>query len=192
MPSKAQIREDHKALRQSLSATQRAALSAKIRARIMDWMGDRPEIRHVHLFLPIERMGEVDTFPLFTQLKEKGYNLYTSALDQKGNRLFTLDITTVSQFEPDSWGIPQPLGAKSTSPDRIQLVLVPLLAYDRVGHRLGYGKGYYDGFIGSLSQPVFKVGLSFFEPVPALPAEAHDVRLDYCITPQNTYMFSRK
>jgi 5-formyltetrahydrofolate cyclo-ligase len=189
MLSKAQIREDHKALRQSLSPSQRAALSAKIRARIMDWLGERPEIWHVHLFLPIERMGEVDTFPLFTQLKEKGYTVYTSALDQDGNRLFTLDITTVSQFEPDSWGIPQPLGAKSTSPDRIQLVLVPLLAYDRVGHRLGYGKGYYDGFLGSLSQPVFKVGLSFFEPVPAIPAEAHDVRLDFCVSPSKTHTF---
>jgi 5-formyltetrahydrofolate cyclo-ligase len=144
----------------------------------------------VHLFLPIERQGEVDTFPLFTQLKDKGYSLYTSMLDRQGNQLLTLDITTVVQFEPDRWGIPQPIGAKAASPDSIQLVLLPLLAYDRVGHRLGYGKGYYDGFLAALSQPVYKVGLSFFEPVPLIPAEDHDVPLDYCLTPQNTYGFS--
>lgn len=189
MLSKAQIREDHKALRQSLSALQRAALSAKIRARILEWLTVRPEIDHVHLFLPIERLEEVDTFPLFQELQQKGYTLYTSTLDKNGQGLLTLDITAVRQFKPDSWGIPQPIAAIQTSPDQIQLVLVPLLAYDRVGHRLGYGKGYYDGFLGSLSQPVYKVGLSFFDPIPEIPAEEHDVRLDFCISPSKIHEF---
>lgn len=189
MPSKAQIRKEHKTLRAQLSAAERLELSKRICTKVWELLSSKPEMRHVHLFLPIERLGEVDTFPLFFELRDHGYTIYTSTLDQSGNDLLTLDITAVGQFEPDSWGIPQPISAIQTSPERIQVVLVPLLAYDRIGNRLGYGKGYYDGFLGGLSQPVYKVGLSFFDPVEDIPAEDHDVRLDSCISPYNTYHF---
>jgi 5-formyltetrahydrofolate cyclo-ligase len=62
------------------------------------------------------------------------------------------------------------------------LILIPLLAYDTRGYRLGYGKGYYDKYLSEMDPQVLKVGLSFFEPVDRIPEEPHDIPLDLCIT----------
>jgi 5-formyltetrahydrofolate cyclo-ligase len=72
----------------------------------------------------------------------------------------------------------------------VQVVLVPLLAYDGKGNRLGFGKGHYDTFLGSLPHSVIKIGLSFFPPEDTLPVEPHDIPLNYCITPEQVWAFS--
>jgi 5-formyltetrahydrofolate cyclo-ligase len=71
-----------------------------------------------------------------------------------------------------------------------QLVIIPLLAYDYSGNRVGYGKGYYDRFLAQCSPNTIKVGLSFFEPVQLVEdVNQHDVRLDYCVTPTKVWVF---
>ena len=72
---------------------------------------------------------------------------------------------------------------------KIQVVFVPLLAYDKSGHRLGFGKGFYDRFLASLEQPVLKLGLSFFAPEEVITVESHDIPLDFCITPEQILKF---
>ena len=78
-----------------------------------------------------------------------------------------------------------------TEPDEIDLVLVPLLAFDQEGYRVGYGKGYYDKFLSQCREDVIKIGLSFFEPVDAISdINQFDMSLNYCVTPQQVYDFS--
>jgi 5-formyltetrahydrofolate cyclo-ligase len=69
-------------------------------------------------------------------------------------------------------------------------VLIPLLAFDRKGHRVGYGKGYYDRFLRTCRKDVVKIGFSYFDPVEKIEdASRYDVRLNYCITPNDIYRF---
>jgi 5-formyltetrahydrofolate cyclo-ligase len=70
------------------------------------------------------------------------------------------------------------------------VVFVPLLAFDEVGNRVGYGKGFYDKFLGNCKKEVIKIGLSFYEAEPEIiDIYTNDIRLNYCITPQNIYKF---
>ena len=101
----------------------------------------------------------------------------------------TVRLKPSTIFEEDALGIPIPKEEEYSDRSRIQLVLVPLLAYDIQGNRVGYGKGYYDKFLNGLKEDVLKVGLSYFPPEEMIQNEAHDIRLDYCITPQSFYSF---
>ena len=70
------------------------------------------------------------------------------------------------------------------------MVFVPLLAFDQKGHRVGYGKGFYDRFLKQCQNNTLKIGLSFFEPLDSLlKAQPHDINLDAVVTPQGSYWF---
>jgi 5-formyltetrahydrofolate cyclo-ligase len=183
------IRKSFKEKRRALSKEEIRLLSDKISAHFLQYLKENHTIKHIHLFLPIDRFYEVDTFPLYYFLNTKGYRIYTSVVNKQTDSLDTLDISAVDQFENDSWGIPIPVNAKTIQPDQIQVVLIPLLAYDRRGFRLGYGKGYYDKYLASLSRNIIKIGLSFFGPLDYIPDESHDIPLDYCVNPVGILKF---
>ena len=75
----------------------------------------------------------------------------------------------------------------------IDVVFVPLLAFDTNGNRVGYGKGFYDKFLSQCQPETIKIGLSFFEAEEEI-ADVYqdDIRLDYCVTPNKIYDFSKK
>jgi len=183
------IRRDHHELRKAISNEKKKEYSEKISKRVLDYLNSNPAIRHVHIFLSISRMHEVDTFPLLKTLQELGYSLYTSHVNPDSKVLDTLEITDNKEYGIDGFGIPIPKNAKVVDGRQIQLVFVPLLAFDDKGNRLGYGKAYYDRFLASLNHKIIKVGLSFFSPVNQIPVESHDIGLDICITPDIIYVF---
>tara|TARA_B100000686_G_scaffold344706_1_gene427853 strand:- start:515 stop:1063 length:549 start_codon:yes stop_codon:yes gene_type:complete len=127
---------------------------------------------------------EVDTFHLFTILKKRK-NLFTSIpkLMPNGNMKFirwgSFDPLTVNRY-----GFLEPLGnTKSILPD---IIIVPLLAFDRFRNRLGYGKGYYDRFLSQYKKRkknVLTIGLAFsFQKYKKIPTIKSDIRLDYILT----------
>ena len=70
------------------------------------------------------------------------------------------------------------------------MILVPLLAYDLQGNRVGYGKGFYDRFLAKCNANVQKVGLSYFEPLDSIgDAESFDIKLNSCISPEKIWIF---
>ncbi|MFD2200119.1 5-formyltetrahydrofolate cyclo-ligase [Shivajiella indica] len=180
--NKETIRSHFKQKRGELSKEEVRSLSDQIISLFLEFLSSKENINHIHLFLPIDRFNEVDTFPLFFKLQEKGLHIYTSIVNKAKDNLDTLEITNNTRFVNDAWGIPLPAEAMRVSPENIQLILVPLLAYDRRGYRLGYGKGYYDKYLAGMGNQVLKVGLSFFDPIDWIPEEAHDIPLDLCIT----------
>ncbi|WP_304517671.1 5-formyltetrahydrofolate cyclo-ligase [Cecembia rubra] len=183
------IRTEFKKKRRALTREEIRLFSEKISGHFLDYLEAHKEIQHIHLFLPIDRFHEVDTFPLYYTLKRKGYRIYTSVVNKQEDNLDTLDITLVDAFESDPWGIPVPVNAKKVAADQIQLVLIPLLAYDQRGFRLGYGKGYYDKYLASLKNNAVKIGLSFFAPLDKIPEESHDIPMDFCINPEGLQAF---
>ena len=93
-------------------------------------------------------------------------------------------------WETISNGIEQPQSGDKVAPLLIDCVLVPLLAFDERGYRVGYGKGFYDRFLPSLRPGVTTVGVSYFEAVPLISdTNEYDVPLTYCVTPQRLYVF---
>lgn len=90
----------------------------------------------------------------------------------------------------NAFGIAEPPDTYPIDPLDIDMVLVPMLAFDRLGNRVGYGKGYYDRFLLRCRPDCLKVGLSFFGPLDLI-TDVHpgDVRLDLCITPEHIYQW---
>lgn len=191
MKTKIELRQEYRQLRKQLSGVEVNDLSQKIAKQVGNWLEGQESLMQFHLFFPIAKFNEVNTFYLQQLLEQRGKTLYTSQVNREEDRLDTLLLPSEAAFFLDEWGIPVPQESLRVPTTKIQVVFVPLLAYDSSGHRLGFGKGFYDKFLSSLEQSVIKVGLSFFSPEVAIPMEPHDVPLDYCITPDRIWTFSR-
>jgi 5-formyltetrahydrofolate cyclo-ligase len=88
----------------------------------------------------------------------------------------------------NAWGIREPAGDEPIDAAEIDMVLVPLLCFDKRSHRVGYGKGYYDRFLSKCRPDCLKIGLSFFPPVEAiLRIGSRDIALDHFVLPDSTY-----
>lgn len=92
-------------------------------------------------------------------------------------------------FETNEFGVDEPFSVVRIRPEDIDIMFVPLIAFDVNGHRVGYGKGYYDKYIKLCNLKMVKIGFSFFEPVSIDDINAHDMKLNYCVTPQQLYTF---
>ena len=191
MKTKNELRQDYRQLRKQLSGDEVNDLSRKITTQLGTWLKGQEGLTHFHLFFPISKFKEVNTFYIQQLLEQQDKTLFTSQVNREENRLDTLQLPPEASFFLDEWGIPVPQESVRVTATKIQVVFVPLLAYDKSGHRLGFGKGFYDRFLASLEQPVLKVGLSFFTPKEAIPVEPHDIPLDYCITPEQILKFNK-
>lgn len=144
-----------------------------------------------HLFLSIAAKKEVDTEPILHILQGKDKNVVLSKSDFKTGTLTNYLLTDNSILKTNKWGIPEPQEGIEITPNKIEVVFVPLLAFDKQGHRVGYGKGFYDRFLSACSVNTIKVGLSFFEAEDEiLEIIESDIPLDFCVTPKKTYTFN--
>ncbi|PIB38379.1 5-formyltetrahydrofolate cyclo-ligase [Maribacter sp. 4G9] len=183
---KKDLRLKYSVLREQLSVSQIAAKSLDISNKALElpiWSKD-----YYHLFLPITSKHEVDTINLLSILQGKDKYIVVPKVQQ--NVLEHFLLTDNTKFKNNSWGVPEPVDGIKVEPNKMDVVFIPLLAFDIHGHRVGYGKGFYDNFLASCKPDVLKVGLSFFEAEPLISdAFPGDVPLDYCVTPQKNYSF---
>ncbi len=143
-----------------------------------------------HIFLTIPEKKEVDTSYIIPVLQGRDKNVVVPKV-MNGEDLVHFLLTDNTPLKENKWNIPEPVEGIRIAEDQLDVVFVPLLAFDEAGFRVGYGKGYYDRFLGRCREDVIKVGLSFFPPVRIISdRETHDVALDYCITPEVIYDFS--
>ncbi len=143
----------------------------------------------VHIFLPILKQLEIDTWPIIEFLRDREVSIVVSKSNFIDHTLSHYYLENDTELEVNSWGIPEPVKAKSASIDQLEMVIIPLVIFDQVGYRIGYGKGFYDKFLAQCPKNILKVGLSIFEAVPEISHDAHDVKMDFCITPNKTYEF---
>ena len=93
-------------------------------------------------------------------------------------------------LQKNKWGIDEPESGTAIDPQQIDVILVPLLSFDKRGYRVGYGKGFYDRFIVRCRPDVITIGLSFFEPVESIDdIDEYDMPMKYCVTPQQVFQF---
>ncbi len=147
----------------------------------------------IHSFLPISSKNEVNTWFIIEHLRTNFPEVALSVpvTDIKTQTLSHYLLTPQTKLLLNQWGIPEPESAKPIAPQDVDLVLVPLLAFDEQGHRVGYGKGYYDRFLAECCLDTITVGLSLEEePVPLISdLHENDISLRFIITPSNIYQF---
>ncbi len=142
-----------------------------------------------HIYLHAKQKKELETGPLITFLRKRNKRIIVPKM-YPNHRLQHFLLSEDTVLETNKWGIPEPVNSTAVSPSEIDVVFIPLLAFDRRGHRVGYGKGYYDRFLSECRKDCIKVGLSLFEAVDEITdAGEHDIPLDYCLTPEGIYEF---
>lgn len=149
-----------------------------------------PFIDVVHSYIASKDLHEPDTSLILRYLEFKNLQLKIAApkIDVKTLRMTNYHITSYDQLQKNIYGIEEPVSGVMILPEDIDLVLIPLLAFDRSGHRVGYGKGYYDRFLADCRKDILKIGISFFEPVELVEdSDVHDITLDFCVTPLSIY-----
>ncbi|MDR9401555.1 MAG: 5-formyltetrahydrofolate cyclo-ligase [Psychroflexus sp.] len=187
MLTKHQLRLKYKSKRKKLSADDIEAKSMEIANRLINepvW-----DYSNYHLFLPIRRQKEVNTEFLISALQGHDKNIILSATDFETYTMKHFLLTDDTLIKENKMGIPEPLNGFEISEDYIDVVFLPLLAFDKLGNRIGYGKGFYDKFLSKCKNSMLKIGLSFFEAEDEIPAHKNDVRLDACQTPERMYWF---
>ncbi|WP_194774931.1 5-formyltetrahydrofolate cyclo-ligase [Pararhodonellum marinum] len=189
MEHKQTIRKTYKQKRQDLSQAERLEKSQQIAQQVASLLKENPSWHHFHIFLPIERLLEVDTFPIIHELWKSEKRLYTSVTDMEKGSMEGVALHPDAGFRQGKWGMLFPEPIELVSLQQLQVVFIPLLAYDLKGNRLGYGKGHYDQFLKSLGNKPVKIGLSFFPPMERIVPEDHDIPLDMCVSPERIYYF---
>ena len=148
----------------------------------------------VHVFLPIIRNNEVNTWCIIEQLRleHPEVRVAVPVTDAEQLVLTHHHLTEESVLVENPWGIPEPQNAHIIHAHEVDVVLIPLLAFDQVGHRVGYGKGFYDRFLADCRPDVLKIGLSLEPPVAGIAdPNPFDVPLDYAITPEEVWDFRK-
>lgn len=147
---------------------------------------------YYHIFLPISRQKEIDTHFILTILQGKDKNVVLPKVT--GKHAYALKhylLTDATQFRTNRWSIPEPVDGIEIPTHKIDVVFIPLLAFDKKGNRVGYGKGFYDTFLRECRKDVKKIGVSLFQAEDTIDdINAYDIPLDYCITPKKIYSFS--
>jgi 5-formyltetrahydrofolate cyclo-ligase len=176
---KKSIRRDALARRDALPAAERAAAAAAIAARPFPLALAPGTI--VSGFSPLK--SEINPVPLMRKLSDAGARLALPVVAGKGRPLTMRAWAFGQPLDSGVWGIREPTpDAPEVAPD---ILLVPLLAFDRTGNRIGYGAGYYDMTIAGLRalKPVTAVGIAFsVQEIPSVPVTPRDARLDLVLT----------
>jgi len=186
--TKSELRKKYNELRKGLTNEQIDELSLDIANNALKlpiW-----DKEFYHIYLTIGKKKEVDTNYLLSILYGKDKQIVIPKSDFKYNSLKHYLLTDSTIIKPNHWNIPEPVDGIEIQPNKIDVVFIPLLAFDKQGNRVGYGKGFYDKFLSDCKRETIKIGLSFFEAEEQIKDMFEsDVRLDICVTPKQVYKF---
>ena len=184
MPAKQDLRKACLDRRNRLTETQIRDKSARIRERLygLHEYGTAHEV-----LVYASKKYEVDTRPILQELLDSGRPLLVPIAREDG----TLDWSCLDKLDdlsPGAFGVPEPVPERrrAATPRADALVIVPCVGFSSSGHRMGYGRGFFDRFLQGHAGP--KVGLAFaIQRAEGLRPEPHDVPLDAIITEERVY-----
>lgn len=186
--NKKELRLQYKNLRKELSIDEIEEKSLAIANEVLQlpiW-----DKTYFHVFLPIEEQKEVNTEYILHLLSGKDKEIVVSKSDFETRKMSHFLLTDNTKIKKNEYNIPEPVNGLPVPSETIEVVFVPLLAFDVFGNRIGYGKGFYDKFLAECKPESIKIGLSFFEAVNQIDdVFESDVKLNYCVTPEITYKF---
>ena len=186
---KTNLRKLYKSKRNELSLSEIDELSLQIANRLLKlsvW-----DKTYYHLFLTIEEQKEVQTEYILHILHAIDKEVVVPKSDFKTAALINYLLTDNTRIQKNKYNIPEPVDGIEVPNNKIDVVFIPLLAFDEKGNRVGYGKGFYDNMLNKCSPDCIKIGVSFFEATEDLITDIFecDIPLDYCVTPEKIYSF---
>jgi 5-formyltetrahydrofolate cyclo-ligase len=185
---KSTLRAAALALRDALPAAARAEAAAAIAGRAFPVKVVAGMI--VAGFSPLKAKSEINPIPLLRKLADLGAQLALPAIAGRGQPLLMRAWHFGAPLASGQWGIREPMpSARQVDPD---ILIVPLACFDRAGHRIGYGAGYYDMTINALraKKKVIAIGIAFAaQEIPKVPATPRDARLDLVLTEREVIDF---
>ena len=189
---KSALRKYYLDKRKALSTDEISAKSEKIKDLFFQKI-DFSVIQFLHIFLPIKKQNEINTFLIISVLQQKYPHIKIvvsrSIIDTHEMQHFMLKE---QHLVANKWGILEPSEEHQTEilPTQIDLIIIPLLIFDKQGNRVGYGKGFYDRFLQKCSTNALKVGICTEEPIDEIDdINEFDVKINTCITPSNVFWF---
>ena len=187
--NKKELRIKYKVLRNHLSENDVEEMSLAIANKVLTlpiW-----EKTYFHIFLPIIEQKEVNTEFILHLLSGKDKEIIVSKCDFETCHLVHFLLTDNTKIKKNEYNIPEPVDGLEVPTSKVDVVFVPLLAFDNAGHRVGYGKGFYDKFLTECKPETIKIGLSLFEAEELIEdIFENDVKLDYCVTPNAICQFN--
>jgi 5-formyltetrahydrofolate cyclo-ligase len=187
---KQHLRDIFSKKREEISETERAKLDDLLLIQFQRLPFNNLQV--VLSFWPMEERKEMNTH-LYTRYLTHlipGVQICYPLIDTSSNFMNAIAVNDETEFKENKFGITEPVNGAIVDPKKIDLVIMPLFAFDETGYRVGYGKGYYDRFIARCKPNVITVGISYFDAVDKVEdTHQFDVPLTYCITPSRTYEF---
>jgi 5-formyltetrahydrofolate cyclo-ligase len=186
---KSTLRKVYLEKRKFLSQAEYERRNQLLYRRLIEFLA-KHHFRSLHTFIPIKRNKEPDTFPfiqfLWTQKPE--IKVVTGVSDLENPIMRHVQITENTTFLENKWGIPEPKDGTPFDIDKIDCVLVPMVVGSKSGHRIGYGKGYYDRFLVKCASDTLFVGVSIGPLLEgSLYSDEFDCQLESFITPFELY-----
>lgn len=185
---KEELRKKYMQKRKALSIDEAFLLSEKIFKNFIEYFKPSQN-QKIHIFIPIEKFREVNTQIFVSYFLSRKSRVFVPKIVD--TRLISVEVFTDSKFELNNWGISEPVSDEDSGILDFDFVITPLLYCDRQGNRVGYGKGFYDGFFEKVSEETKKIGVNYFNPDEMIDdVWENDIPLDYLVTPDAVLSFS--
>jgi len=127
--------------------------------------------------------NEVKTKGIIERALEEGKKVFLPVTDFGARKIEPVQISSLEELKKNKQGLFEPIGSKTIKASELNLIVVPGVAFDRQGNRIGTGKGFYDNMLRRVSRKVSLVGLCFEENLEErLPVESHDIKMDLIVT----------
>ncbi|WP_027381275.1 5-formyltetrahydrofolate cyclo-ligase [Chryseobacterium daeguense] len=187
---KSEIRKKYMQKRKALSTDEAFLLSGKIFENFINYF-NLASNQSAHIFIPIEKFNEINTNIFIDYFLSRNIRVFVpKVVDTK---LISVEIFNDTKFEINSWGISEPVSDEDSGILDFNYVITPLVYCDSKGNRVGYGKGFYDGFFESISGDTKKIGINYFNPDENIDdVWENDIPLDYLVTPTDVLSFLRR
>jgi len=189
---KSEIRHIYKERRTQLTATQVAKMDDLMLIQFLKLPFDIPSI--IMTYAPMEQLKEFDPLMItdYCYFKNPEHQLLYPLIKSIDliDKMIAILVNDDTEFEKSGMGFFAPSTGEEIHPRDIDLIIVPLLAFDKMGYRVGYGKGFYDHFLKKCRKDAIKIGFSYFEPIEAIEDKNEfDIPMDFCITHNEIHIF---
>lgn len=183
--TKESIRDHAKMVREGIPAPLQAEWSGAIHRRLLTLMDGYDPV-----MVYVSKPPEVRTHEFIRGLLAAGRRVIVPIIEREDRSLRLSYLDDLSSLVPSTFNVPEPIGSEVPAPaDEVGLTIIPVIAFDGRGNRLGYGAGYYDRFLASRPGMV-KVGLAFScQEAASIPADDYDIKLDCVVTERGIIRF---
>jgi len=186
--TKTALRQQAKEARSLLSPSQIAEHSKIISQRLLDLLNGFETV-----MVYASKAPEVETKDLIVDLNRRGVRVIVPIIERETCSLRLSYLPDPSALVPSTFNVPEPIGHEIPArPGDVEAVVIPMLAFDAEGNRLGYGAGYYDRFLCRYPHPK-KIGIAFScQQADSIPADENDVKMDYIVTEKGIIRQNRR